>query len=195
MNENSELILARITADNAEWAERLRKKIGEVRKDKQSILKAADRYSKAHQEEILEGTKKKQLLLTHGASRGLSEEDVMKNYGSFLPTIHTPILNMLYFMLKEDPDPESEVICREFNQQYGALTWDESFNSDLIEPRSMEEYIYGNCTLDTFQKIKKLKALSTSSNEKEAFLAYRMCLKLCKKYNLNFESIPCNYDK
>ena len=192
MSNDHELVLARLMRDDAAWAERIKKKIGEVKKDKQNLMSAADKYSKQHEQEILEGTKKRQLLLSNGASRGMSEEDVMKNYGKFLPTVHTPILNMLYFMLKEDPDPEAEIIRKDFDDQFGRLTWEEELSDNVIEPRSMEEYIYGNCTLDTFQKIKKLKALSTSPNEKEAFLAYRMCLKLCKKYNLEFDKVPCD---
>ena len=50
------------------------------------------------------------------------------------------------------------------------------------DPVEMETFIYGEMTNSTFQKIKKLKALSQSPNEKEAFLAYRKCLELCKKY-------------
>jgi hypothetical protein len=45
---------------------------------------------------------------------------------------------------------------------------------------------------DMFVKIKKLKALSKSPNENEAFLAYRLALKLCKKYGLEFDKIPCD---
>ena len=48
---------------------------------------------------------------------------------------------------------------------------------------------------DLLEKIKKLKALSQSPNEKEAFLAYRKCLELCKKYDLEFDKIPCNVKK
>jgi hypothetical protein len=55
----------------------------------------------------------------------------------------------------------------------------------------MVEYLYGNITLDMFNKIKKLKALSKSPIDAEAFAAYRKALELCKEYNLDFDRIPC----
>jgi hypothetical protein len=42
----------------------------------------------------------------------------------------------------------------------------------------------------TFQKLKKLKALAKSDNEEEAFLAFRKCMELCKKFNLEFDKLP-----
>ena len=45
--------------------------------------------------------------------------------------------------------------------------------------------------MNIVNKIKKLKALSRSSNESEAFQAYRKALELCKEYNLEFDRIPC----
>ena len=59
------------------------------------------------------------------------------------------------------------------------------------DPVEMETYIYGNLTVADFKKVKKLKALSKSTNENEAFLAYRKCIELCKKYGLEFDKIPC----
>jgi len=56
----------------------------------------------------------------------------------------------------------------------------------------MDTFIYGNMTHETFKKIKKLKALSRSDNENEAFLAYRMCLQLCERHGLDIDRIPCN---
>ena len=62
--------------------------------------------------------------------------------------------------------------------------------SDIDDSPEMMTYLYGNLTLDTFNKLKKLKALTKSPNENEAFRAYRACLKLCDKYNLEFDKIP-----
>lgn len=51
-------------------------------------------------------------------------------------------------------------------------------------------FLYGNVTQDTFVKIKKLKALSQSKNEAEAFSAYRKCVEMCKQHGLEFDKIP-----
>jgi hypothetical protein len=59
----------------------------------------------------------------------------------------------------------------------------------------MVEFLYGNITLETFNKIKKLKALSKSPNEQEAFQAYRKAIELCKEHNLEFDKIPCYVNK
>jgi ligand-binding sensor domain-containing protein len=61
----------------------------------------------------------------------------------------------------------------------------------LKDTPDMVNFLYGNITLDMFNKIKKLKALSKSPNEREAFLAYRKAIELCKQYNLDFDRIPC----
>jgi hypothetical protein len=192
MNDAS-VILSRIMMENADWAERLKKKIADVRQDKIGILSAAEQYAKEHAQEIAEGTRQKQLLLAEGASQGLTEEEVMSRYGKFLPSVRTPILNMLYFMLRESHDPGMEAIRKEFDSKYGNLTHSGQFDeSSVKEPEHFDKFLYGSFDHDTFKKIKKLKALSRSQNEHESFLAYRMCLKLCEKYGLNMDSIPCD---
>lgn len=166
--------------------ERFEKKIKEVKKNKQNLLSAAEEYNNQHKEEIREGTRQKALLLAEGESRGLSEEEIFKDKG-FIPSVYTPILNFLYFMLKDCNDIENELKLLRENAEL------EHENIEIDAPE-MEEFIYGNMTHDTFKKIKKLKALSRSKNEKEAFLAYRKCLELCDKYSLEFDKIPCNLD-
>jgi hypothetical protein len=137
----------------------------------------------------------------------------MAEYGKFLPTKYTPILNLLYFLLREGQDnaPQWEKMRKEFytgtnqvdedagmsledlNKKYGHLI-DEAILQNFDDPKPMDAFIYGNCTLEIFQKIKKLKALSKSSNRNEAFVAYTACIKLCEKFGLNFDKIPCNLE-
>ena len=62
---------------------------------------------------------------------------------------------------------------------------------DTEQPEEMDKFIYGNITHSDFKKLKKLKALSHSQNEKESFLAYRKCLELCDRFGLDFDKIPC----
>jgi hypothetical protein len=74
-----------------------------------------------------------------------------------------------------------------------ATDFDDEINEENTNnPQDMDTFIYGEMSNKTFQKIKKLKALSKSENEKESFLAYRKCLELCKRHGLDFDKVPCN---
>lgn len=231
--------------EDPEFGKRISKKVQEIKQDKQHLLSAADEYGAKYQEEILEGTRKRALLLKEGEARGLSENEVMQEYGKFVPTVYTPILNLLYFMLKESEPHDrkkyhqrdiineqllrlkqlshdegendlsdvevaailddkirqvhqetvADVKRKEINRQFETEETLPEDDVTLKEPQEMVEYLYGNITLDMFNKIKKLKALSKSPNEEEAFLAYRKALELCKEYNLDFDRIPCYVEK
>jgi len=171
--------------------DRLKKIAGEVKQDKKSIVKSADDYNNKYKQEIEEGTLKRKLMIEDGARRGLKEEDVCK--GSFIPTIRTPILNWLYFIMREENvDVGWEENRQKFNKQYGHLVDDYEEKNEVPE---IDELIYGSCSHDMFKKIKKLKALSRSANENEAFVAYRMCMELCERYGLEMDKIPCNIQK
>lgn len=183
----------------------------DVKKDKAKLTQAAETYTQKYEKEILEGTKKRQLLISEGKDKGLSEEEIFKGSSRFIPTIHTPILNFLYFLFRDEANNEREQIqkltenyIREFGYENVInamkadvddsknVTLEEILSNDTNTPDEMESFIYGTMTHDEFKKIKKLKALTHSPNEKEAFLAYRKCQELCKKYNLEFDKIPCN---
>lgn len=166
--------------------ERLKKITKEVVKDKNSILKSAEDYNNKYKKEVEDGTLKRQLMIEDGAKRGLKEEDVCK--GSFVPTKYTPILNWLYFIMREDNvDSGWEESRKKYNKQYGHLVDEYEEKSDVPE---VDDLIYGNISTDMFRKMKKLKTLSQSENENEAFIAYRMCLELCQRYGLEFDKIP-----
>lgn len=229
--------------DDPDFGLRLRKKVAEVKKNKEDLLCAADEYGQRYQQEILEGTELRAKLLTEGSARGLSEEQIVSSYGRFVPTVYTPILNMLFFLLREseptdsrryrerdainealikakqlshddnERDLTSEELTsildekfKEINEQTIAderrSKVNQQFQTEqksrpkeeeaaLKETPDMVSYLYGNITLETFNKIKKLKALSKSPNEQEAFQAYRKAVTLCKEHNLDFDRIPC----
>jgi hypothetical protein len=197
-----------IMREDFNYSDLLKVKIEKVKVDKRNLLAAADEIAKEHEEEIEEGTRQKARMLSEGQERGLKEEQVMSEYGRFVPTRQTPILNLLYYTLKEDSSPMFEKLREEFftkfghsydglsreklEEKYGAEHHTESVDDNVKTPPSMDEFIYGNMTHKQFQTVKKLKALSKSSNEQEAFLAYRACHKLCDKYDLEFDKIPCN---
>jgi hypothetical protein len=125
--------------------------------------------------------------------------------------VHTPILNLLYFILREEAPPAFAELRKEFferfgheydgfskeqlEEKYGREEHTEAVDDNVEEPPEMMEYIYGNVTLEQFQKLKKLKSLSRSSNEHEAFLAYKACLRLCQKFGIDFDKLPCYTDK
>ena len=189
----NDLSLMTIIGADPEFGRRISKKVEEIKHDKKNLLHAADDYGQKYKQEILEGTEKRNRMLTEGAQRGLSEEDVISQYGRFVPTVYTPILNLLYFLLRETADEDTDKYWQrdKLNEQFGHLR-EADFKSDVLKaPPEMVEFLYGNVTLDMFDKIKKLKALSTSSNKQEAFLAYSKACELCKEYNLEFDKIPC----
>ena len=246
---SSNLSLLSIVRDDPEFGRRISKKVEEIKANKENLLNTADDYGKRYQQEILEGTELRNKLLTEGSSRGLKEEEIMASYGKFVPTVYTPLLNMLYFILRESDDDfyygrdmykrrdainETLVKMNELdhhdNDSIGIGNFDaildevqknlyketksaiERFDinkklydetkqsppedvTKLKDPEKMEEFLYGNLTLEQFDTLKKLKALSQSDNISEATLAFTKGKHLCQKYQLDWERIPCYYKK
>ena len=237
----SNLSLISIMREDPDFGKRISKKVQEIKQDKQNLLNVADDYGKKYQREILEGTERKAKLLSEGKSRGLSEDEIMQEFGKFVPTVYTPILNFLYFTLRETEDVdrmkykkrdkinEALIKAGQLNHDDREIELSENEFTLLIEEKMKElraetlvderrqkvnsqflaedrdaaslkdtpemvEFLYGNITLDMFNKIKKLKALSKSSNEQEAFQAYRKAVALCKEFHLDFDRIPCYVD-
>ena len=189
--------LIRVLKDDPEFGERLLKKASEIKKDKHGILKLADQYAKEHQDEIDEGTRRYNKLLSDGTAKGLTTEEVKERAevynGSFMPSVYTPILNLLYFLLKEtdDVDGKMEVLREEYNQKYGQLQHEDGHSEYVKDAPDMVTYLYGNMTLEQFNILKKLKRLSKNNdNEHESFLAWKRCNELCTKYGLEFDRIP-----
>jgi hypothetical protein len=189
----SDLSLMAIIGADPDFGRRISKKVEEIKHDKKNLLHAADDYGQKYRDEILEGTEKRNRMLTEGAQRGLSEEEVISQYGRFVPTVYTPILNLLYFLLRETADEDADHYRQRdrLNEQFGHLREEDIEKTVLQNTPDLEEFLYGNVTFDMFDKIKKLKALSKSSNKQEAFLAYSKAVELCKEYGLNFDKIPC----
>ena len=209
--------LMAILRQDPDFAGALAKKTEAVKKDKQSLLTAATTYTQKYEKEINEGTKKRQKLITDGRDRGLNEDEALSQYGQFLPSVYTPILNWLFFTFREEAEApqtakmELEELTQYYINKFGydgfikrleagseythevySEELEDLLSDDTEQPIEMDSFIYGEMTNGTFQKIKKLKALAQSSNEREAFLAYRKCLELCKKHNLEFDKVPCN---
>ena len=215
-------------------------------------LQCSVMIAKNDEREIAEGEKLKRNLLTEGGRSGRTREESLSGHG-FIPQRCTPILNMLYFLLRESEDDErygkrhyerrdqmndslvksgralieeaydspnfsklseaeAERILDEFiDDQFSQPSSPErkainaQFDNDrqssedtitLKEPNSMVEYLYGSLTLDQFDILKKLKALAmANTNPHESFLAWKKGNELCKKFDLEWDKIPCSIKK
>lgn len=118
--------------DDPDFGTRLQKKAQAIKEDKQHMLSAADEYGQRYQQEIIEGTELRAKLLTEGSARGLSEQEIMSSYGRFVPTVYTPILNMLYFLLRES-EPQDAKRYRQRDAINEALIKAKQLNHDSDE--------------------------------------------------------------
>ncbi len=205
-----------------DYAAALKKRGDDLQQDKYGLIKASEQYEKKYEQEIAEGTRNYNKLLGEGKVSG--HEGSPELGGKFIPTKYTPILNFLFFSLRDEdtaPKKSQEEIINEFLQQFvdkgfakselidlyikgivdklpdgyddKEVDFDDVINEENTNnPQEMESLIYGSLTHSEFKRLKKLKALSKSPNEQEAFLAYRKCNELCKRYGLEFDRIPCN---
>jgi len=189
---DQEMSLVSILRSDPLFSDRIKQVSEKIKKDKNSVLSAAEKYNRKYHREIEEGTRQKQLLLNEGSRRGMSPDETLKQYGRFLPTVHTPILNWLHFFMEEEKDTKRELLREQQNKKYGDQWYDktEYQTEDVENADDMMTYLYGNLTVDNFNVLKKLKRLSKSTNENEAFQAYRKCIKLCEQYGLEFDKIP-----
>lgn len=204
MNENYALSTFE---KNPDFAFRLKQQITEIKKAHKNLTEAASSYTVKYDTEVKEGTKKMQLLITEGKKKGFTEQEILEAQTHFYPTVRTPILNMLYFLLREHPDAHNinfnrlaedlnknpDFLLTEQNTKFGSWQHDTATEKTAEHAPEMDEFIYGNLTYDQFNKIKKLKALSRSSNKQEAFAAYTKCIELCKEAGLDFDKIPTKY--
>jgi hypothetical protein len=205
VNISDELYALDAIGKNNEMSKRLKEQAEKLMLDKENIVDAANSFSKKYKTEIALGTKKMQKLLEEGKNKGLTDEQVISQAG-FMPTVRTPILNMLYFLAREHPDADkidynrmftdvgrdTQEAINENNKKYGGEYYDDKESYGSENSPTMDSFIYGNMTNDMFNKIKKLKALSRSPQKAEAFAAYSKCMELCKEYGLEFDKIPCN---
>ena len=201
----NEMSLVRMMRDDKDFIERMENKKVAVKQDKIKLDAAAKEYESKYEKQISAGTIEKQLLLEDGRKKGLTEEQAYGKLTKFIPAKDTPILNMLYFLayeyehvneeiqfLREDKDvgKKFEQVKKLLNESHGGLT-EKDIEQQIPD---LLEYVYNNVTLDIFNTIKKLKALSNSPNENEAARAFLKGRKLARDYNLDWNRIPCNLD-
>ena len=203
---DSSFSLMKMMRDDVDFIKRMEQKKANVKADIDNLSAAAKIYEKKYENVVAEGTREKQLLLEDGRRRGLTEEQTYGKMTKFIPAKDTPILNMLYFLMNEYENVnddiqflrENENVGKKFddvkkmlNENHGRLT-EKDIDQQIPD---LLEYVYNNVTLDIFNTIKKLKALSNSPNENEAARAFIKGRELCKKYNLDFDRIPCNVEE
>jgi soluble cytochrome b562 len=247
----SNLSLIQLMRDDPNFGRRFDKKVTEIKEEKKQLLNTAARYEDKYNKEVLAGTQLRAKLLTEGAAQGKTEQEIMSEFGRFVPTVYTPILNMLYFILRENEDENpkyyknlyaqrdrineelkkqgmldhkdddnllkdeniSELLDELTRKAYEETStnqerkevnnlmkdednyWPKDEDVNLKETPEMVEYLYGNISLDMFNKIKKLKHLAQSPNIQEATLAFKKCRELCAEYNLEYDKIPLHVDK
>jgi len=190
--------------DDPDFARLFAKKATDIRKNKADLLEAAHAYQDKYQEEIDRGTLKQQVMLTEGKSKGLNEDEIFKDNQLFIPTKQTPILNYLFFLLREtkfvdipilrnhmDMGRDVELLKEEYEKKYGADVHTDHDAEKQGTP-NMVKFIYGSIGDDTMSTLKKLKTMAMSDNEKEAFVAFRKGREMAQKYNLDWDKIPYN---
>lgn len=202
---DSSFSLMKMMRDDEDFIKRMEQKKANVKADIDNLSAAAKIYEKKYENVVADGTREKQLLLEDGRRRGLTEEQTYGKMTKFIPAKDTPILNMLYFLMNEYENVnddiqflrENENVGKKFddvkkmlNENHGKLT-EKDIDQQIPD---LLEYVYNNVTLDIFNTIKKLKALSTSDNEAEASRAFLKGRKLARDYNLDWDRIPCNLD-
>jgi len=181
--------LMSVIKEDPDFVKRIKQVAKEIDKDTAKIKTMADKYNTKYKKEIEIGTAKKHLLLQEAKNQGKSIEEVQRGSG-FIPSVYTPILNWLYFFIIEGQDFQKEYTREEQDGIYRQLLQEEKTSPSLENAPDMLEYIYGNLTMEKFQTLKKLKRLSKSPNEHEAFRAYRKCMELCKEHKIDFDRIP-----
>lgn len=183
--------LTSLFKDDFNFTKRITELSIEVQKDKDKIYNMTKQYGNKYRHEIEEGTKRKQILLTEGLRSGKSIEEVEKSIG-FIPSNDTPILNWLYFSMKENDDVSKEIKRTELNDECKSLLHEDSEVNGMEKVPDVFVVLSGkNISYDNFKKLKKLKKLATrNDNRNEAFEAYTTCIRLCDQWNIKFDSIP-----
>jgi len=220
MNESFSLI--KYLQQDPDFSQALQKKTAEVKKDKANLLEAANQYTKKYQSEIEEGDRLRNKMLTEGKKQGLSEEQIFQGSSKFLPTVQTPILNFLYFIMRDEiPTKTIEETIQEYINKFGfdkseitelylkgiadelpdeikndeITNFEDSIHKDLTDnPQEMDSYLFENLGHELIKKIRKLKALSHSKNPHESALAYKKCRELCDEYHVDFTKIRCEIE-
>ncbi len=140
-------------------------------------MRNAAEITEVYRSEIEEGTRKRQLLLTNGAAQGKDEATVLREYGKFIPSKYTPIMNFIYFLMRDGEHPDwlgihkhlnetlghskvetvqkvSEAVTEEeLDQIFGMLVHEDEKYANVQEPDDMDKFIYGNMTHDMFVKM------------------------------------------
>lgn len=188
MSKQKNMSLVSLIKNDEEFFERINKLAKDVKKDKVKIMTMAEKYNSKYEREIVEGTKKRNALLTEGLNSGKTYEEAERNLG-FIPSIYTPILNWLYYFMKEENIPDRELLRAEQEEKYKHLLHEQQEVQGMEKVPDVFVAMSGKVTQEQFQKLKKLKRLSRSPNEHEAFSAYTKCLQLCEDFEVDFDRI------
>lgn len=191
MSKSNDMSLVSLIKDNPDYIDRIQELAVEVKKDKSKILSMASKYNNKYEKQISEGTKKRQLLLAERVNHGQSPEEAERSLG-FIPSIYTPILNWLYFFMMEEQIPEKELLRSEQEEQYRHLLHENVNVKGMDNVPDVFVVLSGkNISYENFKTLKKLKQLATKNDSiNESIQAYKKCLQLCEKFDIDFNKIP-----
>ena len=112
MKNSNDMSLMTLLRDDPELSRRIKEVAKEIQKDDVKVRTIAEEYNRKYNREIVEGTRRKHILLEDGKKRGKSVEEIECSSG-FIPSVYTPILNWLYFFIIEGRNPEREYLREE----------------------------------------------------------------------------------
>ncbi len=183
--------------DDPDFAALFAKKAEDIRQNKADLVEAANAYQSKYKQQIEAGTRKRQLMLSEGKEKGLTEDEIFRDNQLFIPTAQTPILNFLYFLLLETTQHDPQIrelylLKEELEKKYPEAPHDGPQPPVQEKLPNMLSYVYGSVNDDTMSTLKKLKTMAMSENEKEAFVAFRKGREMAQKYGLDWDKIPYN---
>jgi len=172
---------------------------------KNDLCRPLDNYQQKYSKEIDEGDNKIALLLEEGKKEGYDVnnpkireqllEQAFTGKELFVPTSETPILNFLYFSMKETENIDSGYRLlneRKKNEddEHAIKFYNKDDKHGEESLPDMTKMAFKTVDVETFKKISKLKSLATSLNTHEAEASLKKCKILCEKYYLDFDKIP-----
>ncbi len=126
--------LMAILRDDPDYAAALKKRGDDLESDKNKLIQASNHYTERYQKEIEEGDRTFQKLLGEGKVNPTGVEDENLR-GKYIPTKHTPILNYLFFALRDEdtgmPKQSREEAFNDFLKPFIEAGYEKSALIDL----------------------------------------------------------------
>ena len=122
--KKEDMSLVTMLRENPDYINRIQEVAEEVKKDKTKILNMADKYNTKYKSEIDADTIKRQIMITEGVKSGKTEREAESTIG-FVPSVYTPIMNWLYFFMRENDDPKRDTLQNGEEERYKTLIFEQ----------------------------------------------------------------------